>query len=316
MEFPRQNIPENKKDEKWHSDCVDFFLQQQQVETYVSNKTKDYENYLLASGEFNKDQFKYITDMYGMTAPARLVNYPIIQNKLDLLAGELITQPLQYTVNVINKNAIRRKTEELVAIAAETILRPERRKIEAAIGSEIPDEEIGEEIPADVDEFMKMNYRTSVERQVNIGLKYCIHKWDLKSTFKRGFYDLMITNKEFYRVYVKNRVPYVERIDPRQIIYDQDGDKESLQDSLYAGVDNWYTVNEIMDRFELTSKEIDKLEELSNQKSQWYNDNNVNNSYIAPDGTNGLRVRVVDIQWKSIKLIQYKVSPNKYDPTI
>lgn len=316
MEFPRQNIPENQKDEDWHRDCVDYFLQQQQVETYVSNKTKDYENYLIASGEFNKDQFKYVTDMYGMTAPARLVNYPLIQHKLDLLAGELITQPLQYTVNVINKNAIRRKTEELIAIAAETILRPERKKIEKVLGAEIPDEDLGQEIPSDVEEFMKMNYRTNVERQVNVGLKYCIDKWDLKSTFKRGFYDLEITNKCFYRVYVKNRTPYVERIDPRQAIYDQDGDKESLQDSLYAGVDNWYTVNEIMDRIELTSTEVDELEKLANQKSEWYNDNNINNSYISPDGTNGLRIRVVDMQWKSIKMINYKISPNKYDPDI
>lgn len=314
MEFPRQNIPESQKDEAWHRDCVDYFLQQQQTEVYVSNKTKDYENYLIASGKFNKDQFKYITDMYGMTAPARLVNYPLMQNKLDLLAGELITQPLQYTVNVINRNAIRRKTEELIAIAAETILKPERRKIEEVTKTPIPDEDLGEEIPKDVESFMKMNYRTNVEKQVSVGLKYLIDRWDLKSTFKRGFYDLEITNKEFYRVYVKNKVPYAERIDPRQMIYDQDGDKESLQDSLYAGVDNWYTVNEIMDRFDLTSKEVDKLEELANQKSQWYNDHNANNSYISPDGSNGLRIRVVDMQWKSIKMINYKVSPNKFDP--
>ena len=314
MEFPRQNIPESKKNEDWHRDCVDYFLKQQQVETFVSNKTKDYENYLIASGEFNKDQFKYITDMYGMTAPARLVNYPLIQNKLDLLAGELITQPLQYTVNVINRNAIRRKTEELVAIAAETILKPERRKIEEVTNTKIPDEDLGEEIPEDVEQFMKMNYRTNVEKQVSVGLKYLIDRWDLKSTFKRGFYDLQITNKEFYRVYIKNRTPYCERIDPRQMVYDQDGDKESLQDSLYAGVDNWYTVNEIIDRFELSSDEVDKLEDLAQQKNQYYNDNNSGNSYITADGTNSLRVRVVDMQWKSIKMINYKVSPNKYDP--
>ena len=314
MEFPRQNIPESKKNEDWHRDCVDYFLKQQQVETFVSNKTKDYENYLIASGEFNKDQFKYITDMYCMTAPARLVNYPLIQNKLDLLAGELITQPLQYTVNVINRNAIRRKTEELVAIAAETILKPERRKIEEVTNTKIPDEDLGEEIPEDVEQFMKMNYRTNVEKQVSVGLKYLIDRWDLKSTFKRGFYDLQITNKEFYRVYIKNRTPYCERIDPRQMVYDQDGDKESLQDSLYAGVDNWYTVNEIIDRFELSSDEVDKLEDLAQQKNQYYNDNNSGNSYITADGTNSLRVRVVDMQWKSIKMINYKVSPNKYDP--
>jgi hypothetical protein len=314
MEFPRQNIPESKKNEDWHRDCVDYFLKQQQVETFVSNKTKDYENYLIASGEFNKDQFKYITDMYGMTAPARLVNYPLIQNKLDLLAGELIVQPLQYTVNVTNRNAIRRKTEELVAIAVETILKPERRKIEEVTNTEIPDEDLGEEIPEDVEQFMKMNYRTNVEKQVSVGLKYLIDRWDLKSTFKRGFYDLQITNKEFYRVYIKNRTPYVERVDPRQMVYDQDGDKESLQDSLYAGVDNWYTVNEIIDRFELSSDEVDKLEDLAQQKNQYYNDNNSGNSYITADGTNSLRVRVVDMQWKSIKMINYKVSPNKYDP--
>lgn len=314
MEFPRQNIPESKKDEQWHKDCIDYFLKQQQVETFVSNKTKDYENYLIASGEFNKEQFRYITDMYGMTAPARLVNYPLIQNKLDLLAGELITQPLQYTVNVINRNAIRRKTEELISIAVETILRPERRKIEEVTQTKIPDEDLGEEIPEDVEQFMKMNYRTGIEKQVSVGLKYLIDRWDLKSTFKRGFYDLQITNKEFYRVYVKNRTPYCERVDPRQMIYDQDGDKESLQDSLYAGVDNWYTVNEIIDRFELSSEEVDKLEELAQQKNQYYSDNNSSNSYITADGNNSLRVRVVDMQWKSIKMINYKVSPNKYDP--
>ena len=84
MEFPRQNIPESKKDEQWHKNCIAYFLKQEKADNSVSNKTKDYENYLIASGEFNKDQFKYITDMYGMTAPARLVNFPLIQNKLDL----------------------------------------------------------------------------------------------------------------------------------------------------------------------------------------------------------------------------------------
>lgn len=314
--FPRQNIPESQKDEQWHLDCIHYFLNQQQVETYIANKTKDFENYLIAAGDFNKDQFKYLTDMYGMTAPARLVNYPLIQNKLDLLAGELITQPLQYTVDVINRNAIRRKTEELTAIAVETILKPERRKIEELTNAKIPDEDLGQEVPKDVEEFMGMNYRTNIEKQVSIGLKYCIEKWNLKGTFKRGFYDLMITNKEFYRVHVKNRTPYVERLDPRQIIYDQNSDQETLQDSMYAGIDNWYSVNEIIDRFELEGDIVDELEELASQKSQWYADNNIYNSYMAPDGSNALRVRVIDIQWKSIKMIKYKISPNKYDPTI
>jgi hypothetical protein len=152
MEFPRQNIPEGKKDKEWHLECVNYFLSQTNNDGFVNNRTKDYENYLIAAGEFDKKQFKYITDMYGMTTPARLVNYPLIPSKMDLLAGELITQPLEFDTYVINKNAIRRKTEELTTIAVETILKPERRKIESVIGMNIPDEDLGMEIPEDVDQ--------------------------------------------------------------------------------------------------------------------------------------------------------------------
>jgi hypothetical protein len=110
MEFPRQNIPESKKDEQWHMNTVDAIVAQSRQNTrYLSTRKNDHENYLIVNGDFDNKQFEYVTDMYGITAPARLVNYPIILPKLDLLAGELISQPLQYTVNVVNRNAIRRK---------------------------------------------------------------------------------------------------------------------------------------------------------------------------------------------------------------
>jgi hypothetical protein len=181
----------------------------------------------------------------------------------------------------------------------------------------IPDEDLGMEIPEDVEEFANMNYRTNVEKQVNVGLKYCIEKWELKNVFKRGFYDLMICNKEFYRTYVKNGVPYAERLDPRQVIYDVNTDQEMLQDCLYAGIENWYTANEIIDRYKLSDKEIEKIEEMAQQTSQWYNDHNRDfNSYIIGNESSPLKIKVVEFQWRSIKKMVYKVSPNKYDPEI
>lgn len=315
MEFPRQNIPAKQKTEKWHLDCVNYFLSQSKGDSFVNSRTKDYENYLIAAGEFDKKQFKYVTEMYGMTAPARLVNYPMISNKLDLLAGELISQPLEFSTYVINRNAIRRKNEEKCKIAMEVLLRPERRKIEKVIGSKIPDEELKDTVPPDIESYEKTPFRTNVEKQVNVGMTYLIQRWKLKTVFKRGFYDLMVSGKEFYRVRVKNRLPYAERLDPRQVIYDHDSDSETLQDSLYAGVDNLYTVNEIIDRFFLDKKTTEKLEDLANQSPQYFNDlDNTYNSYIR-DG-NLLKIRVVEFQWKSIKMIKYRVSPNKYDPEI
>lgn len=316
MDFPKQNIPKAQKTEEWHKENIKAILKKAKSTTSVTERSKDFENYLLVTGQFDPKQFEYVTDMYGITAPARLVNYPIIMPKINLLAGEIISQPLRWSVNVVNKNAIRRKNEKKIQLAAETILRPERRKIEEQLGTELKDEEIGMEVPEDVEKFQNYKFRDAVEHQVNVGLQFINQKQKLKSVFKRGFYDLCITGKEFYRVTVKNRDPYVERIDPRQVIYDIDSDKENLKDSKYAGLDNWYTVNEIVDRFQLDGSIVDELEKLEGQDKQTYSDwNSGFDAYMFGDD-NRLKVRVIDVEWKSFKRIKYKISPNKYDPEI
>ena len=314
MKFSKQNIPESQKTKEWHNGCLDDILKyNKSSSSYAAEKTKDYENYLLVTGQFDKKQFKYVTDMYGITAPARFVNYPIIMPKIDLLAGEIVSQPLKWSVNVVNRNAIRRKNEKKIQMAAEVILKPIRREIEKALGTELKDEEIGEEVPEDVEQFQNKRFRDIVEEQVHVGLNFISQKQKLKSVFKRGFYDLTITGKEFYRVTVKNRDPYIERIDPRSVIYDFDSDKENLQDSKFAGLDNWYTVNEIVDRFQLSGSVVDELEKMDSNSINELNSGY--DCYMSSNSTN-LKVRVVDVEWKSFKTMKYKVTPNKYDKSI
>ena len=316
MDFPKQNISEAEKTKEWHMKNVNSVLSHHKDYTpFIDSRKKDHENYLLVAGEFDHKQFEYVTDMYGLTSPARLVNFPMMMPKLDLLAGELISQPLQFSVNVIGRNAVRKKNEKKMTIASEVLLRPIRREIEAAIGMPIPDENVGEEVPEDIERFSKMKFRNAIEEQIHVGLTYCVQKWDLKDVFKRGFYDLGITGKEFYRTFIKNGDPYVERIDPRSMIYDFDSDKESLKDSKYAGVDNWYTVNEVIDKHgtELTEQDITDLEKLQNSGLSGSDNNSMYDSYSDAGGKN-LKVRVVELQWRSIRMIKYKVSPNPYDP--
>ena len=265
MDFPRQNIPAVEKTEEWHKKNVDAVLSYHKDYTaFVDSKKKDHENYLIASGEFNHKQYEYLTDMYGLTAPARFVNYPMIMPKLDLLAGELISQELLFSVEVVNRNAVRKKNEEKITMASEVLLRPIRREIEQVLKMPIPDENLGQEVPPDIERFKKMKFRNAIEENAHVGISYCIKKWDLKQSFKRGFYDLGITGKEFFRTFVKNGDPYAERIDPRSMIYDLDADKESLQDAKYAGIENWFTVNEILDKYpELSTEQVTELEKTS-----------------------------------------------------
>jgi len=316
MNFPKQNISEKDKNEEWHLKCVNAILSHgRNNEKFKAIRIKDHENFLIAAGEFDVKQFKYVTDTYGTTAPARLVNYPIIMPKLDLLTGELISQELMFTVNVINRNAVRKKNEEKITMAAEVLLRPIRREIEKAIGMPIPDENVGQEVPPDIERFKKLKFRNAIEEQANVGLKYCIQKYGLKNIFKQGFVDLSITGKEFFETYIKNGDPYVERIDPRMIIYDLDTDKENLKDSKFVGVDNWYTINEIIDRYgmEMTKEQVDEIESLQGKElGDVYRDISVLDSYSVDDGE--LKIRVTRCQWRSIKMLKYKKSENLYDP--
>jgi hypothetical protein len=204
-------------------------------------------------------------------------------------------------------------------MAAEVVLRPIRREIEKALGIPFPDEDLGEEVPEDIEKFKSFKFRDAVEDMVHTGLRFLIQKQDLKSVFKRGMYDLAITSKEFYKVSIKNGDPYVERKDPRAMIYDIDSDKENIKDSRYAGDENWYTINEIFDFYsnDLTNEEIEKLEKLSNNSNTSNRDSiSSSNNYHLDNNNNHLKVRVVSIQWKSIKMLKYKVSENKYDPEV
>lgn len=314
MDFPKQNIPEKDKNEEWHKACIDSVsLYHRDYTSFQDSRKKDHENYLIAAGEFDPKQFKYVTDMYGMTSPARFVNYPMIQPKLDLLAGELVSQPLQYTVNVINRNAVRRKNEEKITLASEVLLRPIRREIEQAIGMQIPDEQVGQEVPPDIERYKKLKFRNAVEEMVHVGLTFCIQRWKMKQIFKRGFYDLAITGKEFYRTYIKDGDPYAERIDPRCMLYDIDSDKESLQDSKYAGVENWYTINEIIDQHTLKKEQVDELEKIQSQGSNGLNGDMLS-CYSFADGN--LKVRVIELQWRSIRMMKHKVSENPYNSEV
>ena len=319
MDFPKQNIPEGDKTKQWHLDCVNAILKYRSNHiSFTKEKQKDHENYLLYEGKFDGKQFEYVTETYGLTSPARLVNYPIIQPKIDLLVGELISQPLQFTVNVINRSAIRRKNEKKITVATEMLLRPIRAEISKALGVEFPEEELGEEIPDDIKTFQQYKFRDAVEDQVHIGLNFIIQKQDLKSIFKRGFYDLNITSKEFYKTYIYNGDPYVERIDPRQMIWDFDSDKETIQDSKFAGHENWYTINEIIDKYgnDLSKEDLQKLEQIQNDGPNKSNIENYDSFVFDSVSNTDLKIRVVEMQWKSLKQIKFKVSENKFDPEL
>ena len=323
MYFPKQNIPDSQKNKKWCREMIEA------IASYHGNsvrhsreRRKDYDNYMLFNGLFDQRQFEYITNTFGLATPARLVNYPIIQPKVDLMVGEFVNQPMQFAVYTINKEAVSRKLQAKADLMTEYLLAPIIEEIEAELGGQdtgmaqvTPDM-----IPDDLETFMTRNFRENVESMVFHGLNYLNYKYSNKDIFKRGLYDLCITGKEFYKTEIVNGDPRVRRVDPRALLYDTNSDSEYLDDASWCAEERYMTVNEIIDEFrnELTNDDIYKLEDLRQSSSEQIKDRYSNPAswYFQENGEYGnhARIKVIHGEWKSIKTITVKVSPNKYDP--
>ena len=112
--FPPQFVLESEKTEEWSNQWVKAVVAfMSYVESpYKNSRLNDIQNYNIYNGTLDLEDFKYITEQYGMAYPARLVNYPIISPKIDLLVGEDLRRPLDVKVSTTNKEAVLRKEDE------------------------------------------------------------------------------------------------------------------------------------------------------------------------------------------------------------
>ncbi len=318
--FPKQNIPDNLKNKEWCKQNVLAILSYQNYTTkFNRERKKDYENYLLFNGVFDSKTFEYVTNTYGISSPARLVNFPIIAPKIEVIVGEFMANELEFTVEAVNEDAIVRKLEKKYNLLTEKLIKPFREELSKVTGIEFEGQDFGQEIPEDIEKFMKYNFREKSEVEIYHALKYLLYKYYLKHTFKQGLYDLCITAKGFYNVSVKNGDPFIRRVDPRSLIYDINTESETLQDSQWVAEERFLSVNEIIDEFSdyLSEEDVIKLEELRhnghdslsryNKPYQWY---------YKDDSNSPLRIRVVTAVWKSLRTLSFKISENKHDPEV
>jgi hypothetical protein len=316
--FPSMMVSEKEKNTEWCENVLDSIIgyMSNSGSTYSSSREKDIANYSIYNGNINQEDYSYITEQYGLSYPARLVNYPIITPKIDLLIGEDLKRPLDMKVSTINKEAVVRKLDHKISIQMKSLLEEIHSEFEENYGAPITDEGQGMPVPDDIAVYMKYNYREMIEENAQDGLEYVLNRYNLKDKFKEGFRDLLVTGKEFFKVDVVNGDPHARRVDPRSVIYDASSHSDYLDDASWAGEERWLSVNEINDEFKewLTKEDLEELDSMRNAFGSdvgGYNDN-----FLWMDAGYGkeTRIRVVSVEWKSLRAIKFKVSPNKYDP--
>ena len=318
-QFPKQFLPENEKTQEWcekNLDAIVSALDYNNQEGYISDYDKDIKNYRLYNGDVEHDDYSYVTEQYNMPSPATLSNYPLSKNKIDLLCNEDLNRPIDKSVFAVNMDAALRKEQFKISLIANDLLKEINAEVEKVYGMELEMDNKDFPIPDDIDHFMRFEYKEVIEESIRDGIDYLAEKYKMKKVFHEGMRDLLVTGKEFYKIYVKNGDPYFRRVDPRTFVFDKSIDSDFLDDAQWAGEERWMSVNEIIDEFrdELDDDDVRQLEEMRVATNENIDRFNSDFKWIEIDRFKTLKVRVISAEWKSIKTIRVKVSENKYNP--
>ena len=318
--FPRQLLSDKEKDKKWceqNLDAMAPYIAQHNNSLYVNDRYRDIRNYQAYHGHFDPKDYEHVTDQYGTPFPARMTNYNIIAPKIDLLTSEELRRPLETKVSSINKSAINRKEDIKVGLVAEAILSEVKKEVNQVMGMDITENTMGMEIPDDIEAFMRYTYKEAIEETIEDGLSYLKERHRWKDLFRNGFRDLLVTGKVFYKTEIVNGDPTVRKIDPRNIAFDSSIESDYLDNAQWVVEQRWLGINQILDEYgdEMTKEDVMELEKMrhvsSGDELAHYNSNL---DWIQYDTSAGVKVRLIHGEWKSIRAIKVKVSPNKYDP--
>tara|TARA_R110002012_G_scaffold242528_1_gene416899 strand:- start:1796 stop:4099 length:2304 start_codon:yes stop_codon:yes gene_type:complete len=318
--MPSMVIAEKDKTKDWCRQVLNAVTGYMGAEggSYHSSRSKDIRNYQIYNGQLTQGDYSYITEQYGLTYPARLVNYPIITPKIDLLVGEELRRPIDMKVTTVNKAAVIRKHDHKVGLMMKELLDDFHAEMQEKMNINVLSEGQGMPVPEDIETYMKYNYREMIEETAQDGLEYVSNRYNLKDVFKEGFRDLLVTGKEFYKINIQNGDPYARRVDPRNIVFDDSLHSDYLDDASWVGEERWLSINEINDEYK-DNLSTDDLLELDKMRNLYLGGDlaSYNSSFEWVDVAHGreARIRVVSCEWKSLRAIKFKLSDNKYDPS-
>lgn len=316
--FPDLIVPEKEKTQEWAKQVLRAISNHaNDDELFTHERQKDYDNYAIVNGNFDSKQFEYVTKPYGMTSPARFVHYPLIMPNIELLIGDFLEQPLNFSTAVINREANVRKLEKKASVVAEELTKEYKKEVEDILGFSLSDKEVANNLPEDIEEEFDKSYREYSEEIAYHILSFLDQRQKYKNIFKRGLMDFIITSKQFYKVYSDSKEPRIRRVDPRNAIYPVDTETENVQDLPYFGEERFMFPNEIINEYRnfLSDEQVRELRDMPKQFSEKYGNraNNMDMYYQNVD-SNNMKIRVIEAEWRAQKEMRVKVNENPYDP--
>ena len=308
--LPRQKLPIAKKNKTWREECVDGYIDLSANTSSLSKRRDELRRlYDMYNGYIDDGDYSQLLKPYGKTRknfPSTLRNFPIIKPIIDLLLGEKAKRPLNFTVSVLNSDAVTRKEEEKNKQVLESLQQQfANAASEAGIDTGMDPKDV--ELPENVE---KMFNNTYVDNRAIIGqnsLNYVLATQEVKDKLQKAWFHYLISGEVYTHRGARGGDPFYEVLNPIDVDYDLDPDLEFVEDGDWALVRKFVHASTIVDHYheELSDEEMLSLEEphgMGNSHIPW---TSVGATGPNANQFNNRLLEVIHIYWKSRKRIGF-----------
>ena len=288
--FPSQQLPFNKKTNKWRMGCVDYADMRSLEHNHEARKSvfNMAINYDLLEGKVHIGDMKLLLNPYDLDAsfiPDNIQHYPTMNSKLEVLHGEESKRLFNYRVVVTNPTAIAEIEEE------------KNQAVNAAIQQMLMNtSQSEEEFNAELEkwgDYFTFEYQDKRELRANRVLSHYTRELETDQMFNQGFKDAYTVGEELYQCDIVGGEPTIDKLDPRKVTILRSGYSNKVEDADVIIIQDYWSPGRVIDTYwdQLSAKDIKQIENGLDSD---------HNSYV--DGMDNLDprygfVRRPDVDW-------------------
>lgn len=243
----------------------DSYIKYQMLKCYnyfEGNNTNNPYKTLTNLFDINK---KSNTGVQTLKIPTIFTDLNHIKPKIRALEGELIGMGFKVHVESINKEAKSRRLEFKTKLMTEMAMKPyfEHAAVETGI-----DIGIEENLPIDQkdleERFKNDNYKDVSDKAMDACLKYSLMISDYYLNRLELFRDAVISGECHAESYIVGSSAYIRRLNPLNVYYTiNPNDDDFLSKTNAKGIVEYSDINEVMNQYNFTSKQIEELNSLA-----------------------------------------------------
>lgn len=206
--------------------------------------------------------------------PRYVQHYPIVNQPVNAMVGELSKRQDQYRAKSMDDDSTNEESRFYTDLYLQLISQSAKTQIEKKLlaqGTDVSNmQEFQEKVEQLTEEQIKeykYNYTSEAEIWANSILEAIKVEFNLREVFEEGFRDMLICNTEAYHIYEnKTKTGFaVDCVNKKNLWWLTTPDKKYLRDAYAAGIIEIMELSEILDKYDLTEKEIEHLRKYAMQ---------------------------------------------------